>query len=381
MDIEELKAMIPSETVRNYVLETGWTFTDKEKAALLYHNNRLLREQQSYLRDLGNKTTDEELKEQIISHLRWEEQALQAFKENKDRRCIYILKVREDGGYWDGEYLPCGYFFDWEAAFVFGSRGKSPFEIEKYLVDGVKEFDDGTCYHNSIAEARFNEDGEMICVSSNEIPDIEQDNHHFTEMYFEVPNPFEQGDIVKTRWGGYGIVETSQDEWKKDTARRKERERQGDRAQDYSDVRIGIADIDEEYGTFNFGGDCTPLDLELYRPEEISEDDSGLLEKVFMCRILVDGGEGSREVLYARRPELRRGCERADKSEMEKKAFLNALGKGSWMTLNEVYERAKGDCSLDSILSHISWFRWQGCVQYARPYGANEDYYCGLDET
>ena len=38
MDIEELKAMIPSETVRQYVLDTGWTFTDMQRAALLYHS-------------------------------------------------------------------------------------------------------------------------------------------------------------------------------------------------------------------------------------------------------------------------------------------------------------------------------------------------------
>lgn len=39
MDIEELNALIPSETVRQYVLDTGWTFTDVQKAALLYHSN------------------------------------------------------------------------------------------------------------------------------------------------------------------------------------------------------------------------------------------------------------------------------------------------------------------------------------------------------
>ena len=33
MDIEELTSMIPSETVRNYVMESKWTFTDREKAA------------------------------------------------------------------------------------------------------------------------------------------------------------------------------------------------------------------------------------------------------------------------------------------------------------------------------------------------------------
>ena len=57
MDIEELTAMIPSETVRNYVMESKWTFTDREKAALLYHSDLSLKEQYTRLGNLRDRIT------------------------------------------------------------------------------------------------------------------------------------------------------------------------------------------------------------------------------------------------------------------------------------------------------------------------------------
>lgn len=37
MDEKELEMLIPSKTVRDYIMETEWTFTDFQKAALLCH--------------------------------------------------------------------------------------------------------------------------------------------------------------------------------------------------------------------------------------------------------------------------------------------------------------------------------------------------------
>lgn len=376
-----LEIMIPSETVRKHVLDTGWKFTDKEKGALLQRRycDLLLQDLYSYLRHLRDITTDEELREQITTYLEYEEQAIQTFKENGDRRCVYILKVREDGGSWDGEYLPHGYFFDWETAFEFGKREKTLFNIEKYLIDEVCEFDDGTCYQNWISELRFDKDGGMICVSSREIPCIEQDNHHFTEMYFEVPNPFEQGDIIKTRGGYYGIVETSQEDWKKDVARHKEMVQHGNRSTDCTDIRISVAIFCEEYGTFNIGDDYTPLDFERYQPESTGNDASALRDRILMCRSLVDRGQSSFDELYSLTMEYRKMREKTDKEEQEKKALLTAFGTNQWLTYMELREKLRADYGEDgdSILSNLNWLMYKGHIQYARPHGT-DDYYCGL---
>lgn len=112
MDEKELEMLIPSKTVRDYILETEWTFTDFQKAALLCHRGLPLKDEYSYLRALGERTDDDVLREQITRYLEEIEKGFEAFRENNDRRCIYVLKVMEEGGAWDGEYLPSGYFFD-----------------------------------------------------------------------------------------------------------------------------------------------------------------------------------------------------------------------------------------------------------------------------
>lgn len=137
MDIEELNAMIPSETVRNYILETGWVFTDKEKAALLFHNNLPLQEQYSYLRDLSAKTADKELREQITEYLDCKEQGFQAFKENENKNHIYVLRVKaeEENQYY--QIQPEGYFFDWKLAYECGKKKGQPFQLQKCVVCDV----------------------------------------------------------------------------------------------------------------------------------------------------------------------------------------------------------------------------------------------------
>lgn len=57
-EIEELKILIPSEDVRNYALETGWSFTDRQKAALLIYSSLPLKEQYSHLQTM-QRNTDE----------------------------------------------------------------------------------------------------------------------------------------------------------------------------------------------------------------------------------------------------------------------------------------------------------------------------------
>lgn len=93
--IDELNALIPSEYVRNYVLEMGWVFTDEQKAVLLVHGDLSLQEQCSRLQALQKNTADRSLKERIAKYLNGEDLKLQAFKENSDKTCIYILEVKK----------------------------------------------------------------------------------------------------------------------------------------------------------------------------------------------------------------------------------------------------------------------------------------------
>ena len=271
MDIEELKAMIPSETVRNYVMESGWTFTDRERAALLYHSDLSLKEQYTRLGTLRDTTTDEGLQKQLTEYLEREKRAIRAFKENSDKCCIYILKVRENGGSHDGEYLVCGYFFDWEVAFEYGRKENASFQIEKYLVNGVLTHEDGTCRHTSIADLHFSKEYEADFFSSREIPDDnEQTDWYecFENMFYNAPNPFEIGDVVRlVGTEEYGIVEVSQKQWKETLELYKQR---GKFPPDYSDVQIRVIFLTED-GTFSHSH-INPVDLELHQPEQEQQD-------------------------------------------------------------------------------------------------------------
>lgn len=127
MNEKELEVLLQSKTVRDYVLEKGWTFTDFQKAALLCHRGLLLKDECSYLRTLGERTADSILRKQI------------------------------------NEYLTAGYFFDWETALGNGKKEKASFEIEKHLADDMTVSEDIPRSYYADAGMRFNKDGEAVC--------------------------------------------------------------------------------------------------------------------------------------------------------------------------------------------------------------------------
>ncbi len=292
-DREELELLIPSETIRAYVRETGWTFTDFQKAALLHRRGLLLKDEHAHLKALGDRTADHVLKGQTAEYLEGMEKGFQDFRENSGRNCIYVLKVREDGGFWNRDYLVRGYFFDWEMALGYGKKEKEPFEIEKYLVDGIHELEDGTCSHESVAEIRFDRDGEAVCFwNSGEMAGF--DNKRFEEAIIEIPNPFERGDIVKCKGMDgqelFGIVEGRREEWLERLKWHLDRVKDGDSGVDFQDLLISVAFLCED-GTFAFSDSTIPLDLERYQPREVDWA-NGSADTLLLCARDIYRGRG-----------------------------------------------------------------------------------------
>jgi len=199
--IEELAAMVPSETVRQYILETGWTFTDMERAALLHHSDLPLEQKDSCLRDLQTRTEDERLRKQL------------------------------------SEYL------------------------------------------------------------SQEGPFNEERDDYFTYIFYEVPNPFERGDIVRlVDTEEYGVVETSQRQWQETLARYQSDEwKPTGLGPDYSDVQIRVGILDND-GTFGHAH-INPIDLERYQPKGGWTDGSPM-DKLLLCASDLYQGKGSLDELY-----------------------------------------------------------------------------------
>ena len=294
MDKKELEILIPSETVRQYVLDTGWTFTDMQKAALLYHSDLPLEQQYSWLRTLRAKTDNEGLRKQLTVYLDREEQGLQAFKENNDKSHIYALTIKNDDEDQYNQIPPCDYFFDWELAYEYGKRKCCPFQIEKWGVQGAGVNSD----HYAVLS--FNRNGEIMefqdRASSSDDNDLKTRNEHFEHILVEVPNPFERGDIVRfVDTEDVGIVETMQKEWKKDLARYQSDEwKQKGFCTDLLDVRIRVGFLNED-GTFSHRH-IIPIYLEQYKPEE-DWNKASPMDKLLLCASDLYRGEGSLDEL------------------------------------------------------------------------------------
>lgn len=264
IDMEELKAMIPSETVREYILKTNWTFTDREKAGLLLHKPLPLSELFPRLRNLRDNTADEVLKEKLTQHLNAEERGLRELKENGGREHIYILKILDAP---DRDYYAVGYYFDYETAYEYGINDHDAysFMIEKYRVHGARtpeQYDEEWIMDHAVSSIRF-KNGEAYFFDS-EHPDYDFD---YFDFYFKMPNPFERGDIVKgIDTEVYGVVETSQKTWAEDVERRLLRNSIDQIGYDYTDNVIAVSFPDED-GLFSDYGHNFPEDLELYQPK------------------------------------------------------------------------------------------------------------------
>lgn len=269
MDEKELEILIPSEYVRNCIKETGWNFKDREKAALLYHADISWREQCKYLKNLEGYTADKELKKQICQYLDKIEISYAAFKENSDRSYIYILKVREEDISYS-KIQPSGYFYDWEMACEYGKKEKVSFVVEKHLVGDKKNFQkykDGEYCDYETAYLCFDEKGEEQYFGSQEMEIDKEDDFYesFKTAFYEVPNPFERGDIVRlVGTEEYGIVEVTQKSWKEKMI--KFQSSGCSQKVDYSDVQIRVVFLNQD-GTFSHDH-INPITLERYQPRQ-----------------------------------------------------------------------------------------------------------------
>lgn len=277
IDMIPIEKLIPSEYVREYVIKTGRTFTDSQKATLLANSwigNLPFDEQFRYLHILHDTTSDTELKSQITTYLNRMERHLQELKDNRDRSCIYILKIENDTE-GDNYYRisPDGYFFDYESAREYGRGSNHCFQIEKLFVSDKKVYgaEDDDNYDDIVTYIQFDEKGNAIYLS-HEYDDAEEEK--FVSAFFQLPNPFERGDIVK-RVGSnkpedFGIVETSQKQCRETFERLKDHP---DFYSEFGDDRIRVVFLNDD-GTFGHDH-IIPLYLEKYNPEWSSGDTEG----------------------------------------------------------------------------------------------------------
>lgn len=210
---------IPSNSVKKYIKDNNITFTDFEKAALIYNARNVTKEDvYAELAELMRETKDKNLKKQIAERLEEDAKILKIIQTGGEK-VIYKLSVYYPE---DKEYEREGYFATYEAAKKFSRRYSQDFMIEKMKLLFGDEADDGKYikedYINpTMGFIEYNKKGDILCFSSSEYDEDElrekYNYERFEDKYISFRHPFRQGDIVRNIANGErGVVRSFADD-------------------------------------------------------------------------------------------------------------------------------------------------------------------------
>lgn len=283
-EADELAVMIPSVTVRRFAAETGFIFSDAARACLLCTSSAPLKIRYYYLTQLGERTEDTALRDQIRSFLKKQKARIAALMQNPDSACVYGVILDADE-----EYLPAAYFLRLGAALQWAEKntGNNAFEVIK------KPLQDRRTVKRSAGNLSFDARGRLLDFKDTEAEPVQADLTcaGFRKGLDAVPNPFSRGDIVR-RWdrNKYGIIEGS-------------RSLSGGAipAADEHNGCVRVVWVFDEADTASAVGNFyhtyeSPVQLESYVPAGGEEDATGADALLLSAQELVRG-EGSLEKL------------------------------------------------------------------------------------
>jgi len=161
-----MESIIPSETIREYMAENGYTFSDKEIASLIYAAKIPLFEKFARLRDLAKATTDDELSKEIISQIMSDKKALRKFEVSD--KCFYAIQFDLEE-----EWVDMGYFLSFEAVLSHINDWCSFCRILKYkILDSthkkISSYEEGYSNTCPVAISYYNEIGQLCEIESDE---------------------------------------------------------------------------------------------------------------------------------------------------------------------------------------------------------------------
>lgn len=129
--------LVPSECMRKYYEEIGFTFTDFQKATLIWNApERKRQEILEALSELAEVTDDERLKKQIDERLHYEEKVFEKYADNADGKYVYVVAERE-------ENENAGFFANYDRALKYAIKYMQEYNvtccIQKQLIVGTAE--------------------------------------------------------------------------------------------------------------------------------------------------------------------------------------------------------------------------------------------------
>lgn len=270
------KKYIPSGDLRKVISERNWSFSDREKAAIIWNSAELLETKHEDIKNIGDKTADLILKQQIQERLSYDKAALEKF-ENRSEGFIYATNTDE----FSGEDNIIGYFKTHKLAYEAGKRSGYSFKIEKHQIidedtvvikswsinspliepDVEKQIEEIPYEGGSVAAIEYNKEGMITYYWSCEISKEEAikvetlSRERFENAYVVYPNPYEIGESVRVLGTDkIGRVGISQEDWEWNL----NKALMDNAIEDYSDASIMILYDDKGYDH----GHISPIFLE-----------------------------------------------------------------------------------------------------------------------
>lgn len=253
-----MQDFIPSKDVRAYMQRTGFTFSDRDLATVIFQSDLPLAQRHEALEQLAQRSADSELCRQIGERIAYERRATERFAEN-DGRFLYQLLLVEEGA-------PVGFFSQAAAAREAGLEKACPFSIHKYCFQDAafpaEEVPTAAAGHGLLAGMVYKADGTLSTCWSYEMSPEEENlvkgPQRFEERFVALPNPFQRGDVVRLVEdpGTLGVVESSREDWDELV----EAARVGSKKLDCFDATLQVEILNDD-GTFGHDH-ISPLGLE-----------------------------------------------------------------------------------------------------------------------
>lgn len=274
---------VPSRDMREFFEDVGFTFTDFQKATLIWNvPGKTWKERCNALEELAGETKDENLKKQIRERLAYEAKIFKVFQENAAGDFVYVVQ--------DTEEIACGFFTSYDLALQYALKYEKEYEIncsihKQHIVKGAEDeiarmHGSGNPYmgittpetmeYDGSADAfvSLNQAGEIKEILSYELSKEEEDAvseynpERFEFAFLKIPFEMQKGSLVKdvTR-GKYGVLANGAEEWKQYMQRVEDRKLYVD----YSDVQVLVYMLTDS--GFWSHEHINPMHLKLERPE------------------------------------------------------------------------------------------------------------------
>lgn len=265
--------LVPSEYMRNYFKKVGFTFTDFQKATLIWNMpGKLWKEKLNALRELAESTDDALTRKQITERVEAEEKKKRLFDENPDDAFVYVVE--------DAEHYACGYFASSAMAVEYAVKYAEEYkEYQEHCtinkqkivrnkadlrVKSVSKFNPAffpeekkveIVDYSGYSEATISLDaeGRITYLHSNELSDEEDAliddfrKDRFESQYIRIPYEMQTGWQVKdVADGSYYVLDTGKEIWDKEG----EKWEKNPSYYDFSDVQVIVFRLTES-GTWS----------------------------------------------------------------------------------------------------------------------------------